>query len=561
MALNPYSAYNDPIFIDIHKDPNTGMPVSVEIKNEYQKVFRGYVILNEIPDQYHKIDIEGMFEVDDFISNDKQFKVDYQYGILTFHPNIVDGASIVIRKYYGRGMFLIPDSRIYTKLSDDGSSVVETMEDFINSITEYRYQGLYSNTQKYNVNNIVFYDGSTYIALQDNLGTPPTNTSYWRCMAKGFSFKGEYSPTERYLESDIITTNDGAKMYISLLPNINIPVTNTSTWKPMLNVESWNVLIKSFLDNGEERLSELEKDYNDSKVIWNEQMNKVISDSNKAVDDNNNRMTAIESDYRYKITQWNTDISNSITSVSNKIYDAENRVSLIEVNYNTVIKPNAIQATNNANDKATLAQQSVDNVVAIIDDYNNKIGYSISIRKPPVETYVDLATTYPNPQNGWTVKTLDNGRTYRYDGIDLLSWVYIDSSTTDVEIYNIRTDMGSLSDLTTDDKNTLVGAINEVDKNSDVANLKIGNLQLLSTVNKQDLVKSINETKSEIGNLSLLQTTDKSSVVNGINEVISMTNIKIGTLEYLQTDDKSNIVNAINEINNSLIITIDCGTF
>ena len=35
--------------------------------------------------------------------------------------------------------------------------------------------------------------------------------------------------------------------------------------------------------------------------------------------------------------------------------------------------------------------------------------------KETVETYDDIATIYPNPEDGWTVNTKDNNITYRYN--------------------------------------------------------------------------------------------------------------------------------------------------
>lgn len=40
--------------------------------------------------------------------------------------------------------------------------------------------------------------------------------------------------------------------------------------------------------------------------------------------------------------------------------------------------------------------------------------------KEAVATYADIATTYPNPEDGWTVTTLDDDHTYRYNGT---AWV------------------------------------------------------------------------------------------------------------------------------------------
>ena len=47
-----------------------------------------------------------------------------------------------------------------------------------------------------------------------------------------------------------------------------------------------------------------------------------------------------------------------------------------------------------------------------IEEINSNLGV---VDKPPVATYDDIATIYPDPQQGWRVKTEDNGYTYQYD--------------------------------------------------------------------------------------------------------------------------------------------------
>lgn len=62
---------------------------------------------------------------------------------------------------------------------------------------------------------------------------------------------------------------------------------------------------------------------------------------------------------------------------------------------------------------------------------------------------------------------------------------------------------------------------------------------------------SITQINNNIGTLANLTTTDKSSVVNAINEVDSNCDsnaTKIGTLSNLETENKTTVVNAINEI-------------
>ena len=86
--------------------------------------------------------------------------------------------------------------------------------------------------------------------------------------------------------------------------------------------------------------------------------------------------------------------------------------------------------------------------------------------------------------------------------------------------------IGTLQDLTTDAKDDLVNAINEVDAHADANKSEIGNLSNLTTDEKTTIVGAINEVdahsdanKAEIGNLSALTTDEKATLVGAINEV------------------------------------------
>ena len=88
----------------------------------------------------------------------------------------------------------------------------------------------------------------------------------------------------------------------------------------------------------------------------------------------------------------------------------------------------------------------------------------------------------------------------------------------------------------------------------------IGTLQELTTDAKDDLVKAINEVdahadanKSEIGDLSTLTTDEKTTIVGAINEVdahADANKAEIGDLNTLTTDEKATLVGAINEVDN-----------
>lgn len=86
--------------------------------------------------------------------------------------------------------------------------------------------------------------------------------------------------------------------------------------------------------------------------------------------------------------------------------------------------------------------------------------------------------------------------------------------------------IGTLQDLTTDAKEDLVKAINEVDAHADANKSAIGDLSTLTTDEKTTIVGAINEVdahadanKAEIGNLSALTTDEKATLVGAINEV------------------------------------------
>lgn len=74
--------------------------------------------------------------------------------------------------------------------------------------------------------------------------------------------------------------------------------------------------------------------------------------------------------------------------------------------------------------------------------------------------------------------------------------------------------IGDLNDLTTTDKDSVVDAINEL-----VAS--VGDLTTLTTVNQDSIVDAVNELVTTIGDLNNLTTTDKDSVVDAINELVS----------------------------------------
>ena len=108
-------------------------------------------------------------------------------------------------------------------------------------------------------------------------------------------------------------------------------------------------------------------------------------------------------------------------------------------------------------------------------------------------------------------------------------------------INEIHDDVGTLTDLTTTDKSTIVAAINELD-------VDVGHRTDLKTETQVNIVSSINEIHDDVGTINTLKTEDKSTVVAAMNEIHD----DVGTINTLKTEDKSTVVASINEIHDDV---------
>ena len=110
-----------------------------------------------------------------------------------------------------------------------------------------------------------------------------------------------------------------------------------------------------------------------------------------------------------------------------------------------------------------------------------------------------------------------------------------------------KDNIGTMLNLETTIKSSLVGAINEVNSMA----INIGTLSNLNTTDKSTIVNALNEVNSlaiGIGTLSNLNTTNKNNIVSSINEIVG----NIGALSSLDTTTKASIVNAINELKTAI---------
>ena len=97
--------------------------------------------------------------------------------------------------------------------------IQEQQTNWLETIQRFSYKGEWASGTTYEVNNFVSYtvSGATLIYLATSnppVGTPPTNTNYWRLLSiqgqqgpsgEGVSYREEWAPTTQYYKDDTVT--------------------------------------------------------------------------------------------------------------------------------------------------------------------------------------------------------------------------------------------------------------------------------------------------------------------------------------------------------------------
>lgn len=298
---------------------------------------------------------------------------------------------------------------------------------------------------------------------------------------------------------------------------------------------------------------------NSCEVIGNNVVVKVTYQMQRAPGDGSFEIILINEGEAIPSSTCNITIISNVHNDSN-IESTDEYISVIE----------SLSKVNEAVTKANTATNSMNELIDLVQTE------TLRIYKEYVNTFDDIAITYPNPEIGWTTKVMDTGDWYRYNG---KLWIRFDNDTD-----NDNNDkVGDLSKSTNNNKENVVSITNELnenklDKTGDATNTtvtineaitdeeitdgtlgdiigkvkknlasitenigdtnsalqeiaeRVGDLSNLETESNADLVGAVNEVKNNLGNKSTLSTTAKSSIVAAINELVnSKANISIST--------------------------------
>lgn len=237
--------YSDSIISKIRKgtpdDPFVQIEETLIVDNN------GKVVLKEYPTIFHGVQVKTLdghelYEVHHNELTEDTYKVDYTNKYVTFHHSNV-GKQFVF-SFYGTGGVYSPASNIYVERH--GTDIVETLQSLADTTKEARdtatsqgnyakeqgdyanqkanelgvlienteYKGEYKSTSTYQKNNIVTYNGQSFISkVNNNKGQTPTGYSddaYWALAAK----KGEDGVGSVSIKKHVFIATAGQKVFV-----------------------------------------------------------------------------------------------------------------------------------------------------------------------------------------------------------------------------------------------------------------------------------------------------------------------------------------------------------
>jgi hypothetical protein len=94
------------------------------------------------------------------------------------------------------------------------------------------FEGVYDNTESYQVGDGVSHGGKVYICIADTVGNTPPNATYWSQFADGIQWEGVYSSLTAYQKNDVVLY--GGSAYIAKQDTTNNLPSDTAFWEPFV---------------------------------------------------------------------------------------------------------------------------------------------------------------------------------------------------------------------------------------------------------------------------------------------------------------------------------------
>jgi hypothetical protein len=105
-------------------------------------------------------------------------------------------------------------------------------------VTGFKFEGLYSGSAAYEVDDIVYYGANTFICIQNSSGgNNPEDAAFWSTFSHGVQWEGLFNSASAYQKDDVVAY--GANTYIAKKDTTGNLPTDTVNWDAMNGGIAW----------------------------------------------------------------------------------------------------------------------------------------------------------------------------------------------------------------------------------------------------------------------------------------------------------------------------------
>lgn len=499
-------------------------------------VRHGAIVLREIPSHEYRVKVKDsrnneLIEVETDQLNNNEFRVDYSRGIVHFHESR-NGEQMTI-EYLGMGWIFISAARVMFMGDDDDplESLQEMLENVADGIEvlervgDIDFKGEYDPTYQYKKWNFVTYNNKTYVALQDNIGVVPTNKQYWSLVSSGVSGAGVFDSSKTYSVGDIVSNENNEKLYVSLIDNNDRPLDDDTAWELILSLDGAINNLSAIIDDKINQLNQLESQIQDNEqqreineIERDGLINDRLSTIQMALDDIRDEENIRDSNEQQRQSNELVRNSNEQQRIDNE--NIREQQETVRQNQELAREQNTNLALNNINQAINTIEDISDNVGQYLEDINDAINSA--------EMVVVNSNNKLNELNEFK-----HVSEYRKDGIYNKNNIVIYRGSSYIAVQDITQEVidnyPEEQEMIEDENYWRLIA----KAGRDIADLNIEgvspdengyiSLESLGYAKESDLInleQNLNdEIQSVIGDLNNLTTSNKNNIVDAINEL------------------------------------------
>lgn len=524
----------DPVKIIWNVDENNNK-VSQLMQPENHVVVNGKITLLQIPDKFNRVTIAGKTEIHDFsspIDDATKFRVDYSTGIIFLHSSL-EGQTITVDRYYGRGMILYPASRIYSKVDATGQ-VVEVVQGLIDDGRQALealgglQQGLIdAEARELSLEQDIATATSREASLESDIATA---TSREASLEQDIATA---TTREASLESDIATANTVNGTLSSTIDTAN--ATNTALGNTNSTANTTNTTLNTTISNANAKNTTLNSTIANANGT-DSTLNTTIGEANTI----NNTLSNLTNGTIKQAKDINTTLNSTISTANST------NTTLIATN-DTAVSTNTI--LNATNDTAVSTNTTLNSTIGTANTTDSTLNTSITNANT-------INNTLSNSTNGTIKQATDINHTLSNSTDGTIKTANDTNTTLNTTISTANTTNGTLNTTigNADSKNTLLNStITEANSMNNTLNNTINTASNTNTTLSITTVdaNAINNTlatattgtiaKAESINTTLIGVGGTVDTANATNTTLSNT---IGTANSTNTTLNTTISNA-----------------